>query len=120
MTTTESTAAPIAGIAPENPLRVAERLRDKFRVGAAERDQERKFPYEPCAEFRASGLLGLMVPREHGGNGGTFMELMKVVNRSRPATPTSARCTNCTPGDPADAGVRFARGTGQMAAAVRS
>jgi len=54
VTTTESTAAPIAGIAPEDPLRVAERLRDEFRAGAAERDRERKFPYEQCAAFRRS------------------------------------------------------------------
>jgi hypothetical protein len=79
VTTTESTAAPIADIAPGDPLQVAERLRDEFRAGAAERDRERKFPYEQCAAFRASGLLGLMVPHEHGGYGGSFAELMKVV-----------------------------------------
>jgi alkylation response protein AidB-like acyl-CoA dehydrogenase len=79
LTTTESTAAPAAGIAGEDPLQTAERLRDEFRAGAAERDRERKFPHEQCAAFRASGLLGLMVPREHGGYGGSFAELMKVV-----------------------------------------
>ncbi len=79
MTTTDSTTAPLGGIAPDDPLRVAEGLRDEFRAGAAERDRERKFPYEQCAAFRDSGLLGLMVPREHGGYGGTFTELMKVV-----------------------------------------
>ena len=79
MTTTESTNAPLAGIALEDPLRVAEGLRDEFRIGAAERDRERRFPYEQCAAFRASGLLGLMVPREYGGYGGSFVELMKVV-----------------------------------------
>jgi alkylation response protein AidB-like acyl-CoA dehydrogenase len=85
VTTTES--APIGdvgsaqpGIAPDDPVRLAETLRDEFRVGAAERDRERKFPYEQCAAFRASGLLGLMVPREHGGYGGSFVDLMKVVN----------------------------------------
>ena len=45
----------------------------------AERDRLRSFPYEQCAAFRASGLLGLMVPREYGGYGGTFRELMEVV-----------------------------------------
>jgi alkylation response protein AidB-like acyl-CoA dehydrogenase len=85
VTTTES--APIGdvgtaqpGIDLEDPVRLAETLRDEFRVGAAERDRERKFPYEQCAAFRASGLLGLMVPREYGGYGGTFVDLMKVVN----------------------------------------
>jgi alkylation response protein AidB-like acyl-CoA dehydrogenase len=79
VTTTDSTAAPLAGLALADPLRVAEELRDEFRIGAAERDRERKFPYEQCAAFRASGLLGLMVPREYGGYGGSFTELMQVV-----------------------------------------
>jgi alkylation response protein AidB-like acyl-CoA dehydrogenase len=79
VTTTERTSAPLAGIALKDPLRVAEGLRDEFRIGAAERDRERRFPYEQCAAFRASGLLGLMVPREYGGYGGSFVELMKVV-----------------------------------------
>jgi alkylation response protein AidB-like acyl-CoA dehydrogenase len=79
VTTTESTSAP-APIDLDDPLRVAEELRDEFRAGAAERDRDRKFPYEQCAAFRASGLLGLMVPREYGGYGGSFVELMKVVN----------------------------------------
>jgi alkylation response protein AidB-like acyl-CoA dehydrogenase len=82
VTATETTSAPAAGSAAPagDPLAIAEQLRDEFRVGAAERDRDRKFPYEQCAAFRASGLLGLMVPREHGGHGGSFVELMKVVN----------------------------------------
>jgi alkylation response protein AidB-like acyl-CoA dehydrogenase len=73
VTTTESTGIPstgIPGIDLQDPVRVAEGLRDEFRAGAAERDRERKFPYEQCAAFRASGLLGLMVPREYGGTEG--------------------------------------------------
>jgi alkylation response protein AidB-like acyl-CoA dehydrogenase len=79
VTTVEDATTPQDGLTGEDPVRIAERLRDEFRVGAAERDRERKFPYEQCAAFRASGLLGLMVPREHGGYGGSFTELMKVV-----------------------------------------
>jgi hypothetical protein len=51
-----------AGVALDDSIKVAERFRDEFRVGAAERDREREFPYEQCAAFRESGLLGLMVP----------------------------------------------------------
>jgi alkylation response protein AidB-like acyl-CoA dehydrogenase len=85
VTTTESAPArsagpPAPGTALEDPVAVAQALRDEFRAGAAERDRDRKFPYEQCAAFRASGLLGLMVPREHGGYGGSFVDLMKVVN----------------------------------------
>jgi len=78
-TTTKATTTPLPGNALEDPVGVAEQLCGEFRVGAAERDRERTFPYEQCAAFRASGLLGLMVPRAHGGYGGTFTDLMKVV-----------------------------------------
>jgi alkylation response protein AidB-like acyl-CoA dehydrogenase len=79
MSTQEAVKA-VPGSELDDPFRVAAELRDRFRVGAAERDRNREFPYAQCAEFRASGLLGLMVPREHGGYGGTFVDLMKVVN----------------------------------------
>ena len=79
MSTQEAVKA-VPGSELVDPVGVAAELRDRFRVGAAERDRTRSFPYEQCAEFRASGLLGLMVPREHGGYGGTFVDLMKVVN----------------------------------------
>ena len=71
MSTVQQTPTrPKSGIDLEDPIAVAAELRDQFRVGAAERDRKRKFPYEQCADFRASGLLGLMVPREFGGYGG--------------------------------------------------
>jgi alkylation response protein AidB-like acyl-CoA dehydrogenase len=75
----QAPARPKAGIDLEDPIAVAAQLRDEFRVGAAERDLKRQFPYEQCDAFRVSGLLGLMVPREFGGYGGTFSELMRVV-----------------------------------------
>ena len=53
MTTIESTSA-AGGIDLEDPLRIAEELRDEFRAGAAERDRERRFPYEQCAAFTSS------------------------------------------------------------------
>src|SRR5882757_8695780 len=79
MMSIQEAVRPVLGIDLDDPVRVAEALRDEFRPGAAERDRERQFPYEQCAAFRASGLLGLMVPREHGGYGGTFADLMRVV-----------------------------------------
>jgi alkylation response protein AidB-like acyl-CoA dehydrogenase len=77
---TQEATKPLPGNQLDDPFGVAAELRDRFRVGAAERDRDRAFPYEQCAEFRASGLLGLMVPREFGGYGGSFVDLMKVVN----------------------------------------
>jgi hypothetical protein len=58
VTTTESTNAQLDGAGLDDPIGLAEQLRDEFRVGAAERDRDRKFPYEQCAAFRESGLLG--------------------------------------------------------------
>lgn len=78
-TSQQAPTLPRAGIDVDDPIATAAELRDRFRVGAAERDLERQFLYEQCAAFRASGLLGLMVPREFGGYGGTFSELMRVV-----------------------------------------
>jgi alkylation response protein AidB-like acyl-CoA dehydrogenase len=69
----------VPGIDLKDPVGVARRLCEELRVGAAERDRDRDFPYDGCAAFRASGLLGLMVPREFGGYGGTFRELMEIV-----------------------------------------
>ena len=63
----------------EDPVAVAEHLRDEFREGAAERDDKREFPYEQCRQFKDSGLLGLMVPQEYGGYGGSFRDLLGVV-----------------------------------------
>jgi alkylation response protein AidB-like acyl-CoA dehydrogenase len=79
VTIIDSPPAPVAGIDLQDPVGVARQLAEQLRVGAAERDRLRAFPYDGCAAFRASGLLGLMVPREFGGYGGTFRELMEVV-----------------------------------------
>jgi len=42
---------------------------EKIRPGAAERDRTHDFPHEIFAELGELGLLGMMVPEEHGGAG---------------------------------------------------
>ena len=46
--------------------------RDKFAPRAARYDREASFPFENYADLRESGLLGICVPREHGGLGADF------------------------------------------------
>jgi len=53
----------------DEALEVARRLSDEFAVGAAERDAERRLPVAEVERLSASGLLGITVPREHGGAG---------------------------------------------------
>ena len=46
--------------------------REKFAPRAARYDREASFPFENYADLRESGLLGICVPREHGGLGADF------------------------------------------------
>ncbi|QIQ03926.1 SfnB family sulfur acquisition oxidoreductase [Streptomyces liangshanensis] len=48
-------------------LAVAAELADAFRAGAGRRDAERELPYAELDRLSASGLLGITVPRSHGG-----------------------------------------------------
>jgi alkylation response protein AidB-like acyl-CoA dehydrogenase len=43
---------------------------------AARHDREATFPVEALAEMRSTGLLGLLVPTEHGGLGGGVPDLL--------------------------------------------
>jgi acyl-CoA dehydrogenase len=43
---------------------------------AADADREARFPVEALAAMRRNGLLGLLVPAEHGGGGGTLSDLV--------------------------------------------
>ncbi|MGW7244829.1 acyl-CoA dehydrogenase family protein [Streptomyces decoyicus] len=48
-------------------LAVAAELAEAFRARAAERDAVRRLPHAELARLSASGLLGITVPRSHGG-----------------------------------------------------
>ncbi|GAA4557182.1 SfnB family sulfur acquisition oxidoreductase [Planotetraspora kaengkrachanensis] len=48
-------------------LAVAEELAGEFAAEAAERDARRRLPRQELDRLSASGLLGITVPREHGG-----------------------------------------------------
>jgi alkylation response protein AidB-like acyl-CoA dehydrogenase len=52
--------------------------RDRFAPRAAAYDREARFPFENYADLRAAGLLGICIPREHGGLGADFATYVMV------------------------------------------
>ncbi|MET0262831.1 MAG: SfnB family sulfur acquisition oxidoreductase [Rariglobus sp.] len=59
-------------------LRVATALAERFRPGASSRDRERRLPFDEVKELAASGLLGITVPRSHGGADVSMVTLANV------------------------------------------
>jgi alkylation response protein AidB-like acyl-CoA dehydrogenase len=52
--------------------------REKFAPRAAAHDRDASFPFDNYADLRASGLLTICVPREHGGLGADFATYVMV------------------------------------------
>lgn len=52
--------------------------RERFAPRAARIDREAVFPFENYADLREAGLLGICVPREHGGLGADFATYVMV------------------------------------------
>jgi alkylation response protein AidB-like acyl-CoA dehydrogenase len=52
--------------------------REKFAPRAARHDQEASFPFDNYADLRDAGLLGICVPRAHGGLGADFATYVMV------------------------------------------
>ena len=52
--------------------------RERFAPRAASYDREARFPFENYADLREAGLLGICVPREHGGLGADFATYVMV------------------------------------------
>ncbi|KUP97093.1 SfnB family sulfur acquisition oxidoreductase [Thermobifida cellulosilytica] len=66
----------------DEAVRIARDLVPRLAVGADRRDAERELPWEQVAQIRASGLLGITVPRSHGGAGAaaaTVAEALRLV-----------------------------------------
>jgi SfnB family sulfur acquisition oxidoreductase len=69
-------------------LEVARDLAARLAVGAARRDAERTPPVTELAELSQSGLLGITVPREHGGAGVGAVTLGEVFRLLSAADPS--------------------------------
>lgn len=60
---------------------IAEELARSFARRADEHDRTGAFPTADVNELRASGLLGLLVPRHLGGMGGSFADYVRIAMR---------------------------------------
>jgi alkylation response protein AidB-like acyl-CoA dehydrogenase len=70
---------------------VGRRLAERFAEGAAERDLNRVFPHEQLEELRTSGLEALLVPKEYGGWGGSWSDVVRVVEILATGDPNIAQ-----------------------------
>lgn len=59
-------------------LAVAERLAAGFRQTAAQRDRERRLPWDEIESYTASGLGAITIPRAHGGLEASYETLARV------------------------------------------
>lgn len=80
VTVPRASAAFIARVtAARDPLAVARALAETFATTAAARDKAGGTPKAERDQLRASGLLGLTIPRELGGLGATWQETLEIV-----------------------------------------
>ena len=76
---------------------------ERIRPGVAERDRKHEFPVDIFKEMGEMGLLGMMVPEEHGGAGLdalTYCIAMEEVARVDPAVAVTMSVTNSVCGWP--------------------
>jgi len=70
---------------------------ERIQPGAQERDREHRFPVEIFAEMAELGLLGMLVPEEHGGAGMdtvSYVVAMEEISRADPAVAVTMSVTN--------------------------
>ncbi|CAM4146498.1 SfnB family sulfur acquisition oxidoreductase [Bordetella tumbae] len=59
-------------------LQIARALAEEFRVSAAERDRERRLPWDEIERYTASGLWAITIPKEYGGLGASYETLAQL------------------------------------------
>ncbi|MDR3399029.1 MAG: SfnB family sulfur acquisition oxidoreductase [Pandoraea sp.] len=62
----------------EEALQVAQTLAETFRADAAERDRERRLPWDEIERFTASGLWAITIPEAYGGLGASYETLAQL------------------------------------------
>lgn len=69
-------------------IEVARKLAPRLALRAAERDRDRKLPYEEVDWFSQAGLWAITVPKRYGGAGVSFVtlnEVMKIIAAADPS-----------------------------------
>jgi SfnB family sulfur acquisition oxidoreductase len=74
-------------------IEIAERLAEKFKVGAALRDREGLLPVTELDDYSQSGLWSLNVPKAYGGPEVSYATLAKVIATIAAADPAIAQTT---------------------------
>lgn len=62
-------------------LTLCDELAGKFSARARKNDNDASFPVENYADMREAGLMGLMVPENHGGMGADFYQYTRAAGR---------------------------------------
>src|SRR4051794_27600419 len=85
-TTTTTTAPPV--LADAAAVEAAHAYAARIAPGAIERDRDARHPAAELDELAATGLLGISVPREHGGGGAaasTVAEVFRIIAAADPS-----------------------------------
>ena len=69
-------------------IEIAHRVAKELAVGASDRDRDRVLPYREIELFSESGLWGILVPKEYGGAGVSYVTLAEVVAIISAADPS--------------------------------
>ncbi len=88
-----STVAPRAHESDEEAMildMVRELVAEKVAPRAAEIDESGEFPYDIKELFAQNDLMGIPIPTEYGGLGGTFLTYVKVVEEIAKACASSS------------------------------
>lgn len=84
------TSAPAPPVAETEPVALATNLAPRIAEHAGDIDRAAVFPAEDLGLLRASGLMGLLVPREYGGLGGGYADLAAVARILGEASASTA------------------------------
>ena len=63
----------------QSPLDIAQSLADQFALSAAERDKQGGNPKQQRDLIRDSGLLGLSIPKQYGGQGADWQTIFQTI-----------------------------------------